>query len=89
VFRHSVSNASEVLAVLRRHRHVLALGGHLHATERIEYEVAGVRTRFNQVSAVVGSSRTAGLESLSGVTLYRVRDGVIDTGRFIPLDSRD
>jgi hypothetical protein len=31
VFRHIVSNAGEVLAVLRKRRHVLALGGHFHA----------------------------------------------------------
>ncbi len=86
MFRHSVSNAGDVLAVLRKRRHVLALGGHMHATERIEYEMAGVKTRFNQVSAVVGNSRGAGLESISGVTLYRVENGEIDAGRFIPLD---
>jgi Icc protein len=85
VFRHSVSNAREVLAVLRKRRHVLALGGHMHGTERIEYEMAGGKTRFNQVSAVVGNAGGAGLESISGVTLYRVRNGEIDGGRFIPL----
>ena len=87
VFRHSVSNASDVLAILRKRRHVLALGGHMHATERIEYEMSGVRTRFNQVSAVVGNSRGAGLESISGVTLYHVKNGEIDAGRFVPLES--
>jgi predicted MPP superfamily phosphohydrolase len=86
VYRHTVSNAGDVLAVLRKHRYVLALGGHLHATERIEYEMTGVRTRFNQISAVVGNSRGAGLESISGVTLYRVKNGEIDAGRFIPLE---
>jgi hypothetical protein len=84
-YRHTVSNAGDVLAILRRHRHVLALGGHLHATERIEYEMTGQKTRFNQVSAVVGNSRGAGLESISGVTVYRVKNGEIDGGRFIPL----
>jgi len=86
VYRHTVSNAGDVLAVLRKHRYVLALGGHLHATERIEYEMTGVRTRFNNVSAIVGPSRGAGLESISGVTLYRVKNGEIDAGRFIPLE---
>ena len=86
VYRHTVSNADDVLAVLRKHRYVLALGGHLHATERIEYEMTGVRTRFNNVSAIVGPSRGAGLESISGVTLYRVKNGEIDAGRFIPLE---
>jgi Icc protein len=86
IYRHTVSNAGDVLAVLRKHRYVLALGGHLHATERIEYEMTGVRTRFNQISAVVGNWRGAGLESISGVTLYRVKNGEIDAGRFIPLE---
>ena len=86
VYRHTVSNAGDVLAVLRKHRYALALGGHLHAMERIEYEMTGVRTRFNNVSAVVGNSRGAGLESISGVTLYRVKSGEIDGGRFIPLE---
>jgi len=86
VYRHTVSNAGDVLAILRKHRYVLALGGHLHATERIEYEMTGVRTRFNQVSAIIGPSRGAGLESISGVTLYRVKNGEIDAGLFIPLE---
>jgi predicted MPP superfamily phosphohydrolase len=86
VYRHSVSNAGDALAVLRKRRHVLALGGHMHATERIEYEMAGVKTRFNQNSATIGGPRSAGLQFVSGVTLYRVKNGVIDAGRFIPLD---
>ena len=87
VFRHTVSNAGAVLAVLRQRRHVLALGGHIHGTERIEYEVAGLKTRFNQVSAIIGPPRGAGMSFVSGVTLYRVKDGVIDAGQFIPLES--
>jgi 3',5'-cyclic AMP phosphodiesterase CpdA len=86
VFRHTVSNAGEVLAVLRKRQHVLALGGHIHGTERIEYEIAGVKTRFNQVSAVIAGPRGAGLSFTSGVTLYRVKNGAIDAGQFIPLD---
>jgi Icc-related predicted phosphoesterase len=85
VYRHSVSNAAEVLAVLRKHRHEIALGGHMHAYERIEYEMAGIKTRFNQVSAVVSPTASAGARSVSGVTLYRVKNGQIDKGRFIPL----
>jgi Icc protein len=84
-FRHTVSNAGEVLAVLRQHRHVLALGGHLHAGEHIEYEIDGVKTRFNQTPAVIGPGGGAGLPWISGITLYSVRNGVIDAGRFIPL----
>jgi hypothetical protein len=85
-YRHTVSNASEVLAALRKRRHVLALGGHLHAAERFEYEIDGLRTRFHQSAAVVGPSRMAGLRFPSGVTVYTVRGGEIDGGRFVPLD---
>ena len=87
-FRHTVSNARDVLAVLRTRRHVLALGGHIHTNERIEYEVDGLQTRFNQTAAVVGPSKGAGLTFASGVTVYTVRSGVIDEGRFVPLDAR-
>ena len=85
VYRHTVSNAGEVLAILRRRQHVLALGGHFHAAEKLTYEIDGVRTRFNLAAAIVGPSNSAGLHFPSGITLYRVHDGVIDDGRFIPL----
>jgi hypothetical protein len=85
VFRHTVSNAADVLALLRKRRHVLALGGHLHAAEHLEYEIDGVRTRFHQGAAVIGPSRAGGLQFPSGVTVYTVRAGEIDAGRFVPL----
>lgn len=85
VFRHTVSNAAEVLAVLRKRRHVLGLGGHVHASERLEYEIEGLRTRFHQSAAVVGPSGAAGLRFPSGITVYTVRGGEIDGGRFVPL----
>ena len=84
-FRHTVSNAGDVLAVLRKRQHVLALGGHIHAGEQIVYEVDGLKTRFNQTPAIVGPSSGAGMQFVSGFTLYTVRNGVIDAGRFIPL----
>jgi hypothetical protein len=84
-YRHTVANAGDVLAILRKHRHVLALGGHLHAGEKLEYEIDGLKTRFNQVSAIVGATEGGGMQFLSGVTLYTVRSGVIDEGRFISL----
>lgn len=68
--------------------HVLALGGHLHGTERITFETDGVQTRFNQISAVIGPPTGAGLTFVSGVTLYRMRAGEIDAGRFIRLDPK-
>jgi predicted phosphodiesterase len=85
-FRHTVSNAAATLAVLRKHRHVLALGGHIHASEQIVYEVDGLKTRFNQTAAIVGPNQASGMRFVSGFTLYTVRNGDIDAGRFIPLD---
>ena len=85
VFRHTVSNAPDVIAVLRKHRFVLALGGHIHAVEHLVYEVDGQRTRYNQSSAIVAPSDVAGMRFRSGITLYRVRRGEIDEGQFIPL----
>lgn len=84
-FRHTVSNAGAVLAALRTRRHVLALGGHVHAGEQLAYDMDGVSTRFNQAPAIVGPSGGAGMQFTSGFTLYTVRNGVIDEGRFIPL----
>ena len=84
-FRHTVSNAREVLALLRKHRHVLALGGHIHAGEHIEYEADNIRTMFNQAPAIVGPRTSAGVQFPSGFTLYTVRDGVLDGGRFLLL----
>jgi hypothetical protein len=89
VFRHTVSNAAEVLAVLRKRRHVLALGGHVHAAERVEYEIDGLRTRFHQSAAIVAPSEAAGLRFPSGITLYTVRGGEIDGGRFVPLGAAE
>jgi hypothetical protein len=87
VYRHTVSNAAEVLAVLRARPHVLALGAHIHAGERVVFEINGVRTRFEQSAAIVGPSRVGPLTFPSGITLYTVHDGVIDAGRFIPLGA--
>jgi hypothetical protein len=84
-FRHMVSNAADVLTVLRKRRHVLALGGHMHAGERLEYVVDGLRTRFHVSAAVIGPSNAAGLRFPSGVTVYTVRDGVVDDGTFVAL----
>lgn len=87
VFRHIISNARDVLAVLRQRRHVLALGGHLHAAEKTFFEVEGVQTRFELAGAVIGPSSAAGLRWPSGITLYTVRNGVIDAGRFVGLGT--
>ena len=87
VFRHTVSNAEDVLRVLRQRPYPLALGGHFHIREMIQYATDGAQTRFYQTAAVVGPSDEAGLRLTSGVTLYHVRSRVVDAGRFIPLDA--
>lgn len=84
-FRHVVSNAGALLELLRAHRYPLALGGHVHIRERLLYQVAGQSTRFENAAAIIGPSDGANLHFQSGLTLYRVTGGAIDSGRFIPL----
>ena len=87
-YRHTVGNAREVLTELRQHRFDLALSGHFHMREKLFFESHGVRTRFHMTSAVRDDSLDrSGLDMISGVTLYRVSEGEIDDGTFIPLDS--
>lgn len=86
VFRHVVSNALDVLAGLAAYRHTLALGGHMHAREKLQFEAEGRATRFYQTAAVVGPGEGP-MHMRSGVTLYRVRGRDIDDGEFIPLDD--
>jgi hypothetical protein len=71
------------LAALQPYNWPLALGGHFHTRESIRYESA-VRTRFHQAAAVVGPTDNVG-PAISGVTLYRVKDRMIDDGEFIAL----
>ena len=83
VFRHVVSNFKDVAAVLQARDWPLALGGHFHTRESIRYE-SPVRTRFEQTAAVVGPTTNV-VPAISGVTLYRVKNRVIDGGEFIRL----
>jgi Predicted phosphohydrolases len=84
--RHTVANVMEVMAAMRGHPWVLALGGHMHAAEKLIFQTEGMRTRFEQAAAVVGRNEADDLVAPSGITLYTVRDGVIDAGRFVRLD---
>jgi hypothetical protein len=83
VFRHSVSNAGEILAAMKGHPYPIALGGHMHTRELLSYP--GVATRFHQSAAVIGPSDGAGLNFPSGITVYRVKSGMIDDGTFVPI----
>jgi predicted MPP superfamily phosphohydrolase len=87
-FRHTVRNTAEVLQALDR-RLEIALGGHFHRREMLRYETASGSWRFYQTAAVVGPPAGEGpLGIRSGITLYRVTDGRVDDGTFIPLDPR-
>ena len=85
--RHTVANVMDVMTAMRGHPWVLALGGHMHVSEKLVFQTEGVLTRFEQAAAVVGRSEVADdLIAPSGVTFYTVRNGSIDAGRFIRLD---
>ena len=85
VFRHIVSNLKDVLAILGSRDWPLALGGHVHTRESIRFGSA-VGTRFHQAAAVVGPTDGV-VPAISGVTLYRVTNRVVDEGEFIPLQE--
>ena len=88
-FRHSVGNNLAVLDVLRRRRHVLAIGAHNHAAEKLTFQMRGLITRFEQTAAIVGPGQlTASQFIQSGFTVYTVRAGAIDGGTFVTLDGR-
>lgn len=71
---------------MRGHRWVLALGGHIHAGEKLVFQLGGTMTRFEQAAAIVGGGAIDDyLVIPSGFSLYTVRNGVIDAGRFVPL----
>jgi cytolysin (calcineurin-like family phosphatase) len=85
--RHTVANVVEVMSAMRGHPWVLALGGHMHASEKQVFQIEGVATRFEQAAAVVGPNGADDLVAPSGITFYTVRNGTIDAGRFVRLDA--
>lgn len=85
--RHVVSNLDEVLAVVGNRPFPIALGGHNHARERLEFGVEGrPPIRFEQTGAVVAPSSGGPLRMASGVTVYTIRNGTISEGTFVRLD---
>ncbi len=85
-FRHVVSNAHTLLELLQTHPYPLSLSGHYHARQVFNYESTGQNTRFEQTGAVVGNGGEGNIVMKSGVVVYRVKNGVIDKGEFVPLD---
>ncbi len=86
-FGHTVSNAGDVLAVLRTHRHVLAIGAHSHVGEQVTLFNEGVQTRFEQSPAVVGPAGAEPFVFPAGVVGYSVSGGRIGKGEFIAVDA--
>ncbi len=86
-FRHNVRNHEEVLGMIGA-RLELALAGHIHMRETITYTTGGGIQRLQTAAAVVGPTpgRVDAYGPVSGVTLYRVHDGQVDDGTFLPLD---
>lgn len=82
-YRHVVSNFNDVLQVLKARPYPVALQGHMHVREALRYD--GIPTRFFTSAAIVGDTPGRAFTFPSGVTLFRVKDGVIDDGVFIAL----
>lgn len=83
-YRHIVSNAGDVIALLSGHNYPLALAGHYHYQQK--FSMAGVATRFEQTAAIIAPSSEGSLNMPSGLVLYTVNKGRIDEGKFIYMD---
>lgn len=86
-FRHTVSNAHEIISILQAHPYPLALAGHYHFRQRYFIETTGQQTRFEQTAAIVAPAESGHLKMPSGFTIYQVKDGKVDEGKFIQLDK--
>ncbi len=84
-YRHIVSNANEVISIMKNNSYPLALGGHHHFSQQFTYDAVGQRTRFHQTAAVIGPTTGGDLTMPSGITLYTVENGKINDGKFIPI----
>lgn len=84
-YRHIVSNANEVITVLKNNSYLLALGGHHHFAQQFTYESLGQKTRFHQTAAIIGPTKGGDVVMPSGITLYTVENGKINDGKFIPI----
>jgi len=87
-YRHVVSNAQELLAILQTHPYPISLAGHFHSRQVFNFESRGQKTRFEQAAAVVGDGGEGNIVMRSGITVYAVKNGQIGEGKFIPLDKK-
>lgn len=83
-YRHIVSNAQDFFEILKGHNYPLALSGHYHFQQKFSFD--GLETRFEQTGAIIGPSSEGHIQMPSGVTIYHVKDGKIDEGKFVHLD---
>jgi predicted MPP superfamily phosphohydrolase len=84
-FRHTVSNAHEIISILRANPYPLALAGHNHFRQLFFIETSGIQTRFEQTAAIVGPNEFGNLQMPSGFTVYQAKDGKIDEGVFVKI----
>lgn len=86
-FRHTVRNQEEVLGMIGA-RLEIALAGHIHVRESMEYATQAGPQRLQTAAAVVGPAPGQGnaYGPVSGITLFQVQDGHVDDGTFLPLD---
>jgi hypothetical protein len=83
-----VSNAHEVVGLIKAHPYPISLSGHYHVRQVFWHETERPITRFEQTAAVVGPNKQNDEVMPSGVTLYTVTDGKVSDGKFIPLDKK-
>jgi hypothetical protein len=86
-YRHVVSNVAEVMRALGAHRWEIALGGHVHFRETLALDLGGRAMRFHQSAATISDTPAGPFRMPSGVTVYTVRGGRVDEGRFVPLGT--
>ena len=86
-YRHVVSNAMDIMTILKDYNYVLSLAGHFHQRQISRFEVKGKQTRYEQASSVIAPYTRGPYQVPSGITVYTVKNGIIDEGRFIDLDQ--
>ncbi len=86
--RHIVYNFKDVQKNIGKRPYPLALSGHYHAPQTST--VLGSDTQFTQTAAITGPDTFLyhGFEVRSGFTLYEVREGIIFSSTFIPLNFK-